>query len=304
MSATDYYKTLGVEKNASAEEIKRAFRKLAMQYHPDRNAGDEAAESKFKEINEAYAVLSDENKRKQYDVYGADGFRARYTQDDIFNSFDFSRIFDELGMGGGRFGGIDLGGMFQGGRSAGFNPFGGQRQVRPQKGQNIEQELTVGFHEALNGGERTLQIQSPSGRESISVKIPAGIKPGKKLRVRGKGQTSRTGGPNGDLFLKILVAAHPVYRLRDKHIDMDLGISVTTAVLGGSTVVVTPRGDERNLKIGPLTANGTRLRLRGEGFPTPDGASGDLIVRLFIELPTEVTDEQRTHFESLRETGL
>ena len=155
MSASDYYKTLGVEKTASADEIKRAFRKLAMKYHPDRNADDAGAEAKFKEVNEAYAVLSDKDKRRQYDVYGADGFRARYSQDDIFSSFDFSRIFDELGMGGGRFGGI-----FQGGRGGGFNPFTGQRQqARPQKGQSIEQELTIGFHEAFGGGERTLQIQ-------------------------------------------------------------------------------------------------------------------------------------------------
>ncbi len=300
MSASDYYKTLGVEKTASTDEIKRAFRKLAMKYHPDRNADDAGAEAKFKEVNEAYAVLSDKDKRRQYDVYGADGFRARYSQDDIFNSFDFSRIFDELGMGGGRFGGI-----FQGGRGGGFNPFTGQRQqTRPQKGQSIEQELTIGFHEAFGGGERTLQIQGPAGRESISVKIPAGISSGKKLRVRGKGQLSPTGGERGDLFLRIVVAEHPIYSVRGKHIDMDLDVSLTTAILGGSVELTTPSGEERSLKLGALTSNGTRLRLRGEGFPSSSGASGDLIVRIVLAVPNEITEEQRAHFEALRETGL
>jgi curved DNA-binding protein len=303
MSA-DYYKTLDVDKNASGDEIKKAFRKLAMQYHPDRNSGDAAAEEKFKEVNEAYAVLSDEGKRQQYDMYGADGFRARYSQDDIFSSFDFSRIFDELGMGGGRFGGIDLGGFFQGGRPPGFNPFGGQRAGVPRKGQNIEQELTIGFHEAFHGGERTLQIQSPTGRESIGVKIPKGITPGKKLRVRGKGHPSPGGGERGDLFLKILVAEHPLYRLRDYNVEMELFLPLTTAVLGGSAVVALPSGDERNLKISPLTPNGTRLRIRGEGFPQSSGGAGDLIVRLTLDVPSELTDEQREHFEALKISGL
>jgi curved DNA-binding protein len=303
MSA-DYYKTLGVDKKSSGDEIKKAFRKLAMQYHPDRNSGDATSEEKFKEVNEAYAVLSDEGKRQQYDMYGADGFRARYSQDDIFSSFDFSRIFDELGMRGGRFSGADLGGFFQGGRGPGFNPFGGQRSGPPRKGQNIEQDLTIGFHEAFNGGERTLQIQSPTGRENIGVKIPKGITPGKKLRVRGKGHPSPSGGEQGDLFLKILVAEHPLYRLRDYNIEMELPLPLTTVVLGGSAVVDLPSGDERNLKISPLTPTGTRLRIRGEGFPQPNGAAGDLIVKLTLAVPSELTDDQREHFEALKASGL
>lgn len=303
MSGTDYYKTLGVEKTASAEEIKRSFRKLAMEHHPDRNEGDAKAEERFKEANEAYAVLSDPEKRKQYDMFGAAGFRERYSQDDIFRSFDFSRIFEELGMGG-RFGSADMHGFFQGGRGGGFNPFSGHRQAVPRQGENIEQNMTIGFHEAFRGGERILQLESPSGRENISVKIPAGITPGKKLRVRGKGHLGTGGGKRGDLFLKIQVAEHPFYELKGINVEMDVLLPISTAVLGGSVIVTTPADEERKLKVPPCTVNGTRMRVRGEGFPGKGGGVGDLVVRLVVEVPDEIDDAQRELFEALRDSGL
>lgn len=294
MSSVDYYKILGVEKRASQDEIKGAFRKLAMEHHPDRNEGDAHAESKFKEANEAYAVLSDAEKRRKYDAYGADGFKARFSQDDIFGGFDFSRVFEEMGMGG-RFGGT-------GGR--GFNPFGGQRQQAPRRGESVEQEMTIGFHEAFSGAERSLQVASPSGREDISVKIPAGITSGKKLRVRKKGQPGSGGGPPGDLFLKIQVADHPIYRLKGRNVEMTAPLPLTTLLLGGSFVVMTPNGEERTLRIPPLTPNGTRMRIRGEGFPEPRLGVGDLLVRIVVDVPEEITEEQEAHFKALRDLGL
>ena len=304
MSGKDYYATLGVDRQASQDELKKAYRKLAMKYHPDRNTDDKAAEEKFKAISEAYAVLSDTEKRKQYDMYGAEGFRQRFSQEDIFNSFDLGAIFGDLGLGG-KFG-FDVRSIFGGGggRSGGFNPFGGQQQVRAQRGQNIEQELTIGFHEAFSGGERSLHLSGPEGRDVISVKIPAGITTGKKLRVRGKGHPGAHGGPTGDLMLKIAVAEHPIYRLNGLHVEMDVEIPLTAGALGASVDIVTPGGDERSLKVPPGTGSGTRMRIRGEGFPGRNDTRGDLYVRLMIGAPSELTDAQRTHLEALRDSGL
>lgn len=306
MSGKDYYKILGVERGASEDEIKRAFRRLAMKYHPDRNEGSEDAEEKFKAVNEAYAVLSDSEKRRQYDMFGAEGFHQRFSQEDIFSSFDFSRIFDELG---GRFGGFDIKSIFGGGgggggrRTGAFNPFGGGAQ-RPQKGQNLEQELTIGFHEAFSGGERSLHMDGPSGRELISVKIPAGIITGKKLRVRGKGYAGSGGGASGDLLLRIKVAEHPAFRWVGSHLEMDVDVPVTTAALGGSIEVETPGGDSRRLKVPLGTSSGTRMRIRGEGFPKPKGARGDLYVRIMLTVPSELSSEQQELLEALKMSGM
>lgn len=301
MPGRDYYETLGVERKASADEIKKAFRKLALQFHPDRNPDDKSAEERFKEVNEAYAVLSDPEKRKQYDMFGAEGFGQRYSQEDIFRNFDFRSIFDELGGGGFDFRSVFGGG--NGGRSqGGFNPFGGgRRQVA--RGRDVESGLTVGFHEAYHGGERSFTLKGPQGTETINVKVPAGIRTGQKLRVQGRGEPGPGGGPAGDLLLEVTVADHPIYRRDGDDVEMDLPVGVTTAVLGGSVEVTLPGGDTKRLKIPPGTGSGKRIRIRGKGFPTRGGA-GDLYVRVMVDVPSELDDAQRAHFESLRELGL
>ncbi|MEZ4265653.1 MAG: DnaJ C-terminal domain-containing protein [Myxococcota bacterium] len=305
MAARDYYETLGVERKASADEIKKAFRKLALQYHPDRNPDDKAAEERFKEVNEAYAVLSDADKRKQYDMFGAEGFGQRYSQEDIFQNFDFRSIFDDIGGGGGfDFRSLFGGGGGNGGRAqGGFNPFGGGGGRRPARGRDVESALTVGFHEAYHGGERSFTLKGPQGTETINVKVPAGIRSGQKMRVQGRGEPGPGGGQAGDLLLEVSVAEHPIYRRLGDDVEMDLPVSVTTAVLGGSVEVTLPGGDTKRLKIPAATGSGKRIRIRGKGFPKRGGA-GDFYVRVMVDVPAELDDAQRAHFESLRDLGL
>ena len=304
MAGKDYYNVLGVERGASDGEIKKAYRKLAMKFHPDRNKGDETAEDRFKDISEAYAVLSDKDKKRQYDMFGAEGFGQRFSQEDIFQSFDFGSIFDDLGLGGQ--GGFDIRSLFGGGGAGpgGFRPFGGGGVHRgPTRGQDSKSPLTISFHEAFHGGERSLNLSGARGPESISVKIPAGIKSGQKLRVRGKGQPGAHGGPNGDLFLQIQVSEHPTYTRRGEHVEIALEVPFTMLVLGGTVEVELPSGDKKRLKIPNATAPGQRLRIRGEGFKSK-GKQGDALVCVQPELPAELTDDQRVHFEALRESGL
>ncbi|MGM0575082.1 MAG: DnaJ C-terminal domain-containing protein [Myxococcota bacterium] len=309
MPGKDYYEILGVDRKASEDEIKRAYRKLALKYHPDRNPDDEAAEERFKEVNEAYAVLSDAEKRKQYDMFGAEGFGQRFSQEDIFRNFDFGSIFDDLGLGGGR--GFDFRTIFGGGGprpggAQGFEGFGfgGAGRRRPARGRNVESELTIGFHEAYHGGERSFTLSGADGPETITVKVPPGIKSGQKLRVAGKGQPAPGGGPRGDLLLEVEVAEHPVFRRKGDDIEMELPVSVTTAALGGSAEVTLPGGETRRLKIPAGTSSGKRIRVRGSGFPKRGGGSGDLYVRVMVDVPSDLTDEQREAFESLRQAGV
>ncbi len=299
MGGKDYYAALGVSRTASAEEIKRAYRKLALKYHPDRNEGDPNAEARFKEVNEAYAVLSDPDKRAQYDRFGADGFGARYTEEEIFQNVDFGKIFEDLG-----FGGFDVGQLFGGRGWRGRRGAGRSGRAPAPRGENVESALTIGLHEAFHGSERTLTVNGPTGPETITVKIPRGITTGKKLRVRGKGRPGPT-GERGDLLLKVEVAEHPVFRLRGRDIEMDLEVPMTTAALGGAVEVTTPGGETRSLKIPPGTSCGRRIRVRGHGFPAAGpGEPGDLYVRVMAALPRELTEEQRTHLEALRDAGL
>jgi len=310
MPAKNYYDVLGVARDASADEIKKAFRKLAMKYHPDRNNTTEA-EDRFKEVNEAYAVLSDPEKRRQYDMFGAEGFQQRYDRDDIFRNFDFGSIFEEMGLGGRGRGGFDFSSIFGGrgrgggGGRRGFNPFGqgGAGPQGPVAGRDIETEITVGFHEAYHGGERSLDISGPDGPETITVKIPRGIKSGQTLRVRGKGHPGGAGGPRGDLRLKVSVAEHPRYRVSGSDVEMDVEVALTDVVLGGTAAVETPDGESHSVKIPAGTQAGTKIRLRGMGMPKK-GGQGDLFARVVVKTPKDLDDAQRGHFEALRASGL
>lgn len=309
MAKQDYYQQLGVARDASQDDIKKAFRKLAMQFHPDRNPTPEA-EEKFKEYNEAYAVLSDPEKRKQYDMFGAEGFGQRYSQEDIFQQFDFRNVFKDMGFGGGQ-DGVDLGSLFGGGRQrgrqggrGGFNPFGGGQHAQPMQGRDAEMPLVVSFFEAYHGAEREVAIQGQGGVETIRVRVPKGVTQDAKLRVRGKGHSGGGGGPAGDLLLKVDIAAHPHFRFVGEELETDTALALTDAILGMTVDIETPDGQTQSVRIPPGTNHGQKLRLRGKGFPKRDGAFGDLFVKVAVRMPKELTDEQRSHVEALKSLGL
>jgi curved DNA-binding protein len=310
MAARDYYEVLGVGKNASQDELKKAFRRLAKDHHPDRNPNDPGAEERFKEINEAYAVLSDPDKRKQYDRVGnTDAFHRQYSTEDIFRGADFSSIFEDIGIGvggasdffsslfGGRPGARR--GPQQRGRAGG--PFGGDpRAAQPQKGQDLTHELTIGFEEAVHGSERRVALMMGGEEVAFNVRIPAGVETGQKLRVRGKGAMGPS-GQRGDLMLNIVVSPHPIYRREGRDLHVDHVISLGEAVLGTSIEVPSLDGPKR-LKVPAGTQPQAKLRLRGLGITPKGGEPGDLYVHLNVHIPspTELTPEQRQVFEQLR----
>jgi curved DNA-binding protein len=302
----DYYQILSLKKDASEEEIKKAYRKLAMKYHPDHTKGDKAAEEKFKKISEAYAVLSDKEKRKEYDTFGAEGFRQRFSQEDIFRGFDFGDVFREFGFGGDLFSGRGRGsGMrfnFGGG-----SPFGSQ--TRPQqarmKGSDLIYELPLTLKEIATGISKTISLQHQGHSEKITVKIPKGMISGKKLRLAGKGSPSPHGGPPGDLFIQAKVLSDPVYSLENHDLHMNHELKLSEAVLGTRISVPTLGDKKLSLKIPPGTKPGTKMRMSGHGLPHMKGnKKGDLYVKIQIKLPKQLTKEQRNLIEKLAETGL
>lgn len=322
MPEKDYYKVLGVEKKASEEAIKKVYRKLAMKYHPDRNKGDKKAEERFKEISEAYAVLSDKEKRKQYDTYGADGFQQRYSQEDIFRGFDFNNIFREFGFGGG--GGFEN--IFSGrGRSSGGRQYrtyaqpGGERAYEygdpfgqygggagmPQQGADRLYELAITLHEAVKGGEKTLTFPSSNKMEKVSIKIPAGITTGKKLRIPGKGEPGLFKGPSGDLYIQIKVLEDPLFKVEGHNLVVEKTITFSQAALGTRLEVPTLEGKSLQVKIPPGTQPQAKLRLKGYGLPPfGDKTQGDQIVKIILEVPQKLTDSQRKIVDNLAKEGL
>ena len=304
MSATDYYKTLGVDKRASDAEIKKAYRKLAMKYHPDHTKGDKSSEEKFKKISEAYAVLSDPEKRKQYDTYGSADFQQRFSQEDIFRNFDFSDIFKEFGFRGGGAPTGDGGFRFTFG---GGNPFGGrhQQQQRPVKGSDLVYELPVTLYDVARGSNKQISLQHQGRVENISVKIPKGMSDGKKLRLAGKGETSPYGGPPGDLYIKVKIVADPVFKADDHDLIVYQEIKLSQALLGAQISVPTLEGGELNLKIPPGTRHKTKMRLAGHGLPRmKDAGKGDLFVVVLVDMPKELTEEQKNLVAQLSDVGL
>jgi len=318
MGGKDYYSILGVSRNASQEEIKKAYRRLALKYHPDRNKGNPQAEERFKEINEAYAVLSDPEKRRQYDMFGAEGFHQRFTQEDIFRNFDFSSIFSEFGLGGDDFISRIFGGM-----GAGTGGFGGRRkrcqQGAPfgfdfysqqagggaQKGQDVTLELTISLEESIRGTEKLITYQLNGKQERVSVKIPPGIEEGKKLRLAGKGQPSPWGGQPGDLYIKIRIAPHPVFRREKNDLFLTRHIKLSEALLGTEISVPTLNGKTLKLKVPPGIQSHTKMRLKNQGVKSlTNGNKGDMYVEIVVDLPKQLTPEQKKLVEKLAQDGL
>ena len=306
----DYYETLGVSKSAEPDQIKQAFRKLARKHHPDVNPGDKSAEAKFKEINEAYEVLSDSDKRRKYDQYGqywnrmesagapgAAGFDP--------NGFDFSQYgsFDDfVNELLGRFGGSPPGAQGAAYRATspggfgGFNDVSGYRDPAAGAGQDLESALSLTLGEAFNGVQRRLSL----GSETITVRIPAGVKSGSRIRVKEKGQINPASRRRGDLYLVVAIKPHSFFKFEGDNLICELPITPDEAVLGAAVEVPTPDGNV-TMNIPAGLRSGQTLRLKGKGWRTPSGERSDQMVRVMIVPPAALSDRERQLYEQLRE---
>ena len=290
--AQDYYQTLGVERSADAAAIKKAYRKLAQKYHPDKNPGDKQAEEKFKQLTEAYAVLSDTDKRRQYDQFGAAGFQQRFSQEDIFRNVNMGDIF------GNGFGGEDLFSQLFGG--AGRT----QRRPRPSKGQDYTMQIRIPFQIAVKGGERRIDYRNEGQVEQIKVKIPAGIEAGSKLRVPGKGGANPMGGPPGDLFLNIAIDPDPIFTREGRDILVKVEVPFSGACLG-TTVDVPTLDNTKRIKVPAGIQPGQKIRLRGYGVASNKSQpGGDLYAVIEIAVPKNPTSEQLELLQQLKAAGL
>lgn len=317
MAGKDYYKILGLSKSASTEEIKKAYRKLAMKFHPDKNKDDKSAEAKFKEISEAYAVLSDPEKRKNYDLFGAEQFQSRFSQDEIFRGFDIGSILREFGFGGGGrssnpfsqfFGGMGGNGQhyYQSGGSP-FGSFSGGHQTHNQdiKGSDLTYELYMSLEEIVQTTDKVISYQLNGRLEKVSVKVPAGISDGQKLRLRGKGNPSPYGGQLGDLYIKIKIMDHPIFKRENNDLYSKHEIKFSEAVLGTEIEIPTIDKKMLKLKIPAGTQNNTKFRLRSYGLPDSKGhGRGDAYAEINVSVPTKLNKKQKTLIMSLAETGI
>ena len=305
----DYYETLGVSKSATPDEIRSAFRKLARKYHPDVAKDKKAAEEKSKEINEAYEVLSDPEKRQKYDQLGQNwnqpgGFQPppqwggaqpgggfyRYGGEDggvefEFNGTGFSDFFEAF-FGGGR------------GQSA-FGGFG-QRAAGAERGSDVEADIMVPLEEALHGSKRTVSLRRAGSNkvETYQVKIPRGVREGQRIRLAGQGEPGERGGKSGDLFLRVRLARHPDFTVEGSDLIHEVKIAPWQAVLGAELTVPTLEGNVR-LKIPPGTQPGQRFRLRERGLPTSSGKRGDLYVEVQLAIPKKVTEKEKEIWSEL-----
>jgi curved DNA-binding protein len=311
MEYKDYYKILGVEKGASEKEIKRAFRRLARQYHPDVNPSDPQAEERFKEINEAYEVLSDEEKRQKYDQLGSDWQRwqrmggspgdfdwGRWTTgrpgERVHVRYGSPEDLEDLFGGGSPF--SDFFSQIFGGTGAGPGSGGYQYQMRPQRGRDFEQPVEITLQEAYEGTTRILQKDG----QRLEIKIPAGAKTGTRVRMSGHGAGGPAGGPAGDLYLRVTVLPDPRFERKGDDLNTTVMADLYSMVLGGEVSVPTMTG-EVVLTVPAGTQNGRTFRLRGKGMPRLRGTGhGDLYARVEVRLPTGLSDRQRELFEELR----
>jgi curved DNA-binding protein len=304
----DYYKVLGVERDASEGEIKKAYRKLAMQYHPDRNQANKEAEEKFKEVNEAYAVLSDKKKRQEYNSFGHTGFHRRYSQEDIFKGFDISDIFKDAGFRTEDIFSTLFGGGRRTSRKAGFGDYRGATQGRytsARKGADLVYDLSITLEEVASGVSKQVAFRKENGElAKVNVKIPTGISAGKKLRIPERGLKGEAGGAPGDLYIKIAVKDHPVFRREGSDLYLDKEIQFTQAALG-STIEVPTLEKVRKIKVPPGTQSHSKIRLKGYGLPNfKSKGKGDLYVRIVVEIPKKLDKKQRGLLEVLVKEGM
>ena len=324
MEFKDYYQTLGVTKASSEKDIKQAYRKLARKHHPDVNPGDKTAEAKFKEINEAYEVLGDPAKRRKYDELGANwrlyeqagaaggtggpfagqwnvnvggapggGYRTM-TQEEMEEMFGdtspFSDFFTTFFGGGGGGGGVEgASGRARGGRA------------RQRAGRDVEHELELTLEDAFQGTTRRLSLKYDGQARTVDVRIPAGVGDGSRVRVSGEGEHGVGGAAAGDLYLRVRLVPHPVFERKGRDLYVKVPLPVTTAVLGGEADVQTLAGRPARLRIPPLTQNGQVFRLKGFGLPAVGKANekGDLYGRVDVQLPAQLSAEERAHYEAL-----
>ena len=315
MAYIDYYKILGVDKTATQDDIKKAFRKLARQYHPDLNPNDANAKEKFQAINEANEVLSDPEKRKKYDEYGenwkhADEFEAQrkaYQNQQGGGGGDGEYWYSTDGTHFSEFGGEGMHGF--GGNGSGFSDFfeelfghrgagAGRGAHGAFKGQDIQGELQLTLREAATTHKQTFSVNG----ENLRITVPAGIANGQIIKLKGHGGKGVNGGPDGDLYITFNIADDPVFRRKDNDLYTDVNIDLYTAVLGGEVTVNTLDGQVK-LKVRPGTQNDAKVRLKGKGFPVykQDGTFGDLIVTYHVTIPTTLTDKQKDLFRQLQQ---
>jgi curved DNA-binding protein len=304
MEFKDYYKILGVEKSATQDEIKKAYRKLAMKFHPDKNPGNKSAEEKFKEITEANEVLSDPEKRKKYDALGANWKQYQHTGtgfDDFFSQFggakrsggtnyEFSGDLGDLfgGMGGGF---SDFFESFFGGRGSGF----GGRTQQQKTAVDVEAIFNVSLEDAFNGSEKTINVDG----KKLKIKVTPGTKDGQKLRLKGLGRSKTADGTKGDLYLNIHVLQHPFYEIKDDDLYYNLDADLYTAVLGGKEKIKTLDGKIIIINIPEGTESENILRLKGLGLNKNYGR-GDLFVKVHLNIPKHLSKEEKELFKKLK----
>jgi DnaJ-class molecular chaperone len=294
--AKDYYATLVIKKEASKEEIKKSFHKMAHKYHPDKNKGDD---TKFKEVNEAYQTLSDDTKRSQYDRFGSDGpqgFGGGQQGGGFsgfgngFGGFDFSGA-----QGGVEFDMGDLGDIFG-------EFFGGGRRQRVKRGRNIEATLDLNFEDAIFGVERTVHLGKQATQESVTVNIPAGINANEMVKVTGMGEKVSDGQP-GDLYIRVNIRPHSLFRREALNLIIDIEIKLTESILGVKYNLKTLENKNIEVKIPEGTHHGDLLRVRGYGVPSSRGR-GDIILRILVKTPTKLSKKSKELVEKLKEEGL
>jgi curved DNA-binding protein len=325
MEFKDYYATLGVNKSSTEKEIKQTFRKLARKHHPDVNPGDKTAESRFKDINEAYEVLGDPAKRKKYDELGANwrayeqaeaqggpnpfaggqwnvnpgggqgGFRTM-TQEEMEEMFGDQNPFSDFFT-------TFFGGGF--GQREASPPRGGagRGRARQRQGRDVEHEIELSLEDAYHGTTRRLSLKHDGQARTVDVRIPPGVGDGSRVRIAGEGEQGTAGAPSGDLYLRIRLAPHPFFERKGRDLYVKVPLPVTTAVLGGEVEVPTISGKSVRLKIPALTQNGQMFRLKGYGMPAVGKSveKGDAYARVEIQLPTQLSPEGREHYEALRQ---
>jgi DnaJ-class molecular chaperone len=298
MAEEDFYKVLGVKRDATQADIQKAYRELARKHHPDMNPDDKSAKDRFQKIQRAYEVLNNKEKRELYDKFGHDfervaaagaagwqpasgGWTAGGPEGASFEDFDFSQIFGGQPGGGG-----------------GPRP---RRGASPRRGADVRHEVDIPFQTAIAGGDVRLLVQRPSGEvETLTVKVPAGIETGKKIRLRGQGEPAPRGGQPGDLIVVVRVQAHPFFERKGNDLEVRVPVTLAEAALGAKVDIPTPKGTI-SLTLPPRTSSGRRLRVKGYGVPSRDGKPGDLFAEIQIVLPSQLDKSDQELIRQLDE---